>query len=180
MSSGAQGNILFYVFDHVPEESDPKQIPEGLKIEVFTPSWKSIRVNKYTSVWLYWFWFFFSRNKFSIYYLVHQGRIVHLSHVISKNPKFAFMGPDDFEIGPSWTHPEHRGQGIFSVVLSRIASDYQGRAGRLFTFAAQGNAASLKGITRSGFKFIGSGKKTGIMGIYRITNSALEGDLEDR
>ena len=174
MLSRPQSVYLFYVFDHIIEASDPRSLSEGMKIEVFTPSWKRIRINSYTSILLYWFWFLFSRKKYNIYYLVHQGRIVHLSHVISKNPKFAFMGPEDFEIGPCWTHPDYRGQGIYSVVLSRIAGDFQGKADRLFIFAENENVASLKGISRSGFKFLGSGKKSGIFGIYRITSLGSE------
>jgi len=170
MLSKSENIYLFYVFEGSSKLPAPKPFPEGLKMEIFAPSWKSIRVNNYTSIWLYWFWFFFSRRKYLIYYLVDGGRIVHLSHVISQNPKFAFMGPDDFEIGPCWTHPDYRGQGLYSSVLGRIAGDLMSTVDRLFIFAEKKNEASLKGITKSGFKFFGSGKKTGFGGIYRITN----------
>ncbi len=114
----------------------------------------------------------FSRRKYKIYYVLNEGRIVHISHVISRNPKFPFLGNEDFEIGPCWTAPEFRGQGLYPFVLARIAADFRDNLGKLYIFAEKENKASLAGISKSGFKFIGSGSKTGFLGIYRITQPA--------
>ncbi len=152
----------------------PRPLPGGLRLDIFSPTWGRIRINHFTSIWLYLFWFVFSKRKYRIYYVADQDRIVHLSHVISKNPKFPFLGPDDFEIGPCWTDPEYRGRGLYPCVLSQIVADYQDYVGKLFIFAEKKNKASLGGISKSGFKFIGSGSKTGALGIYRITQPAGE------
>lgn len=160
----------FYVLGEERESPRSGPLPGNLNIRVFSPTWNNLRVNDFTSIWLYLFWYWFSVRKYQIYYVSDQENIVHVSHVLAKNPKFSFMGPEDMEIGPCWTHPEFRGQGLFPLVLGRIADDLQGRSGRLFIFAERGNAASLKGITKSGFRFCGSGEKSGIWAKYRITS----------
>lgn len=168
----ARGVFKYFIFDFASCGMVPKPLPDGLRLGVFHPSWGRFRVNHFTSIWLYLFWFVFSKRKYRIYYLADQDRIVHLSHVISKNPKFPFLGPDDFEIGPCWTDPEYRGQGLYPHVLSQIANDFQDHVGELFIFAEEKNKASLAGISKLGFNYIGSGSKTGLLGVYRITQPA--------
>lgn len=162
----------FFAYDFSTARPLGRTLPEAMKLEIFSPTWKKIRINNYGSFYLYLFWFLFSRRKYKIYYVLNQGCIVHMSHVISRNPKFSFLGINDFEIGPCWTAPEFRGQGLYPCVLSKIAADYRDDLGKLFIFAEKKNKASLAGITKSGFKYIGSGAKTGFLGIYRITQPA--------
>ncbi len=168
----SKSEYQFFVLGEEREPPRSRSLPENLKIRVFSPTWNNLRVNDFTSIWLYLFWYWFSVRKYLIYYVSDQEKIVHVSHVLFKNPKFTFMGPQDMEIGPCWTHPEFRGRGIFPVVLGRIADDLQGRRGRLFIFAERGNAASLKGIIKSGGRIFGSGEKSGVWGKYRITSTS--------
>jgi len=170
----AKGMFQFFIFDFGSTDIVPKPLPAGLRLDIFTPSVGKIRVNRFTSFWLYLFWYIFSRRKYRIYYVADRDRIVHLSHVISKNPKFPFLGPDDFEIGPCWTDPEYRGQGLYPCVLAKITADYQACVGKLFIFGAKKHQASLAGISELGFQYIGSGVKTGALGIYRITDPVEE------
>jgi RimJ/RimL family protein N-acetyltransferase len=78
------------------------------------------------------------------------------------------MGSGDVEIGPCWTHADHRGQRIYPAVLARIAWDYAGK--RLWIFCDEDNAASRKGIERAGFSFAGTGTKR--LGVYSVGEAA--------
>lgn len=168
MSSGSSAIYQFFVLDRSRNHSNPKPLPPNLALDVFTPTWRRLRLTDFTSIWLYWFWFLFSRRRYNIYFVMDGKRVVHLSHLISQNPKFPFLGPRDFEIGPCWTDPDYRGLGIYPNVLKRIADDLEDEVGRLFIFAEIENAASLKGISKSGFQLVGTGKKSGLFGKYEI------------
>jgi RimJ/RimL family protein N-acetyltransferase len=172
MGSAFPTTYHFFVFDGSASSPLPKPLPDFLAIRVFEPSWGRLRVTKFTSIWLYIFWFLFSRHRYKIYFVEDGERVVHLSHLISKNPKFPFLGRGDYEIGPCWTHADYRGMGIYPNVLKRIAEDMTGHSERLYIFAEIDNEASLKGIRKSGFRLVGTGRKSGLLGRYEIIQNS--------
>ena len=162
------GRQLFYTLDGPAADLS---LAEGLVLERFHPTVSSLRpadMPEPPPLPLQLFWHLFSRQSYEIYLVRAGGAIVHTSHVITKNPKFAFMGPSDVEIGPCWTDKAYRGRGIYPAVLSRIARDRSGK--RLWMFCDEDNSSSRKGIERAGFSFAGAGGKK--RGIYRIEETA--------
>ena len=159
----------FFRWEGGPPDPAASTLPSGLTLGVHRPTLRNLRVGRSTTIWLYLFWYLFSRRKYLIYHLTDGLRLVHVSHVVGRNPKFAFLGPDDFEIGPCWTHPDFRGRGLYGQVLKRIVADFADDPGRLVIFAEQDNAASLRGIAKAGFRSCGVGEKSGWVGVYRLT-----------
>lgn len=115
-------------------------------------------------------WQLFKRYLFGktycIYAIIHGNKCVHYSHVIGKGWRFPFMKDNDIEIGPCWTQPEFRSRGLFSSVLRNILSDFQEH--QIWIFAEETNVASIRGIERAGFKFVGKGLRTKPFGCHLI------------
>lgn len=110
------------------------------------------------------FWYLFSSARYHVFYVVFEGRIVHSSYLLWRNPRLAFMKRGDVHIGPCWTDPQHRGRRLFPAVISRIAALHSGR--RVWMIADEDNLASRNGIERAGFRLVGFGRK--IAGRYTI------------
>lgn len=89
---------------------------------------------------------------YCIYAVIRNDKCVHASHVIGKGWRFPFMAKDDIEIGPSWTAPEFRNQGLFTTTLSSILHDFKEK--RAWIFSDEANAASIRGIKKAGFRLI--------------------------
>jgi hypothetical protein len=157
----------FYVMDGPPEsEGSEGRLPQGYELRVFRPSPFRLRCGKHGNLWLYLTWYWLSRYGYKIYYVWHDRRMVHWSHVLSRNFRMAFLGAEDREIGPSWTCEEFRGRGIFPAVLREIVSREQ-IAGRWFVFARSDNHASKRAIEKAGFRRAGTGRRYGLWRVYR-------------
>lgn len=168
MGSRSSNRYVYFVFDKAAGGAPARSLSDNLEVRVFIPSWRRIAPAGGTSTWLYLFWFFFSKKRFKIYYVIDGSRVIHMSHLVSRNFRFPFLGPNDLEIGPCWTDPAYRGMGVYPFVLARIAGDWADKVDRLFVMSDVGNISSLKGIVKSGFRPFGEGGKFGILGIYRI------------
>lgn len=148
----------------------PVDLPVGLELERFSPSLGRLRAYSGEAsppLALHLFWYVGSARKYAIYYVRHQGEVVHVSHVLGRSYKFPFMKKQDLHIGPCWTADQFRGHGIYPAVLSRIALDHPGT--RLWMLTDEANAASRRGIEKAGFRAVGSGVKE--KGVYRLTSS---------
>lgn len=146
-------------------------LPGSYRVERFRPRLGRLRpasIPDQPPSLLYLFWYLASSGGYEIYVVRDGEAIVHTSHLLTKNPKFAFMGKRDLEIGPCWTHGEHRGRGIYPAILSRIRKDHSAK--RLWIFCGEDNLASRSGIERAGFSFAGTGVKR--RGVYRIDTPA--------
>lgn len=68
--------------------------------------------------------------------------------------RFAAVADDGLILGPYWTAPKHRHQGLY-VALLRHSVFLSGRTKRLIIYTLPGNTGSKRGIARAGFKPIG-------------------------
>lgn len=142
------------------------KLPDGYTYQVYKPSFAQLSLHSYSSKTLYLYWYLFTLGRYKIYYIHSNGEIVHYSHVIPKTPKFKFMKYGDYEIGPCWTHPEHRGIGLYPFTVMRIIEDHKKDNSDIYIFAEEDNTASIRGIEKCGFEFLGKGHKKGILGTY--------------
>jgi GNAT superfamily N-acetyltransferase len=62
-------------------------------------------------------------------------------------------------LGPFWTHPDHRGKGLYGMLLSASLHECRARCWKdVYIWAQSDNVASTSGIEKAGFRFLGSYK----------------------
>lgn len=84
-----------------------------------------------------------------------RGNLAHTSYVVPKCYKFAFMKHGDYEIGPCFTFPQYRGQGIYPYMLKYIIEHLCIETGTqnnaIYMIVNSENASSIRGIEKAGF-----------------------------
>lgn len=112
-----------------------------------------------------------SFGKAKISYLTDDsGNLMHTSYVVPKCIKFPFMKKGDFEIGPCFTYPEFRGQGIYVKVIRSICSQIGNNKTVFYMIVDESNIASVKGIEKAGFQRCGEVKVSKILKRYYIVD----------
>jgi len=90
-----------------------------------------------------------------------EGKLVHTAWLfynlrISEIPFFVKIRKDEAYIGNCYTHPEFRGKNIYPVVLQHMLMDAAAKnKKRCFITTIPINLASIRGIEKSGFSFVG-------------------------
>jgi GNAT superfamily N-acetyltransferase len=115
---------------------------------------------------LHLLWYLTCRGKYTIYYVYDGDRIIHYSYVFGPNFRFTYMSKDDLSIGPIWTHPMYRGQGIAPTVFRYICATHKD-CGFFYTTANHTNAASRRAMEKAGFEFYSYGYTTRILRLFR-------------
>ncbi len=101
-------------------------------------------------------------------YVVRRGQVVvHRSLVVRGRSKFQFLQDSDIEIGPCWTHPEYRGQGIYPSVLTHIMQTELSE-GNAYMIVRDSNRESLRGIAKVGFRSTGRCVRVAALKPYRV------------
>lgn len=116
------------------------------------------------------FWFLITLGKTYIYCVYVGEKQIHYSYVMKKCYKFPFLKSNDIHIGPCFTHPDYRGQGIYPAVIQRITTDFglnseKGPHG--YMIVDEKNVSSIRGVEKAGFKKTGIVEKTGFLKIYK-------------
>lgn len=107
-------------------------------------------------------------GKAKMYYIFNGRNLVHTSYVVSKCRKFPFMGKDDYEIGPCFTDPQYRGQGIYPSVLCWICNSIGNDNTAFYMIVDESNTSSIRGIEKAGFKKCGIVKIAGFTRRYLL------------
>lgn len=76
--------------------------------------------------------------------------------------KFKFLKNKDVEIGPCVTDFKHRGKGIYPAVIQSIVKD-KGYSNDFYMIVDENNIASIRGIEKAGFMFIGTIIRDGLL-----------------
>lgn len=67
--------------------------------------------------------------------------------------EFWWLADDGVCLGPYWTHPEQRGRGVYGRLLAHSLAECRRRGWtELYIWADAANAASIRGITKAGFR----------------------------
>ena len=97
-----------------------------------------------------------------LYVLIDGKSVAHYSRVIAdrRDPNFGPYIPgigtkSDICIGPCYTYPDFRGQGLYVLALNAICSDARENGTKTaFIYSATANSSSIKGILKADFKSI--------------------------
>ncbi len=145
--------------------------------EVWHPSLLKIRPNGLSWKLALWWAIYFSKllsNRFGfclfIMYQKYNRNIVHYTLVSSKSFKFPFMKENDIHIGPIWTDPNHRGEGIASYVVEKIFELYKTKERVFWLMINDRNPASKKIAKNYGFIECGKVEKK-TLGIYKYVKN---------
>lgn len=102
-------------------------------------------------------------GKAKLYYVADEsGTTAHVSYVVPKCFKFSFLNKRDYEIGPCFTAPEFRGQGIYPTVLKHITENVGANDAVFYMIVDDKNVASIRGIEKAGFERCGTVRKVGL------------------
>ncbi len=110
-------------------------------------------------------------GKARLFYAVSEkGEVMHSSYVVPRCFKFPFLKKGDYIIGPCFTQPEFRGQGIYPKVLSKILAQMGNEQTVFYMSVDENNTPSVRGIEKAGFKRCGSVEKSRILKRYRLSD----------
>ena len=104
-----------------------------------------------------------TKGKAKIYYVADENKLKHTSYVVPRCGKFPFLDENDYEIGPCFTYPDHRGKGIYPEVLRFICCHIGDHNTTFYMIVDEKNIASIKGIEKAGFK------KCGVVEVSKLT-----------
>lgn len=143
------------LFQYLDEGTTPVSLPEGLHLEITTPTLRGVLRKENNLTELVWKWLALGRC--SLFQVKNaEGVIVHQSMMVGRNPKFSFLRENEYEIGPCMTTEEYRGLGIYPYVLGicvRALPD--GERGEHYMFVSPDHLSSIRGVEKAGFRVIG-------------------------
>ncbi len=100
-------------------------------------------------------------NRGELFLAFNEGRLAHISWLlyhpgIRESYFNVKLKPDEAYISSVYTHPEFRGKNIYPVVLQHILGYAVSRSKkRCFITTGPKHVASIKGIEKAGFLFVG-------------------------
>ena len=100
-------------------------------------------------------WWILTRGRYTVYYVISDGKVVHHTYLIPKNYRFPFLEKNEFVILSSATDENYRGRGILPCVLNAIRNDYP-QDTKFYSTISKHNAASIRAFQKAGFSLVGS------------------------
>jgi len=179
-----QANTLrmqYSVFVGEPTENVPKA-PEfplpGLELVVWKPGIGSFRPSKLS---IYPFGILSVMHylrivhcpDYSVFLVVKDGEPIHYATLVPKYFRYPFMGTTDLQIGPIWTHPNFRGQGIAPVVIRSILTGAHPQERRFWYVTRSDNTASMNVAKKTGLRFVGMALRKARFGSFLLGQFAL-------
>ena len=104
--------------------------------------------------------------------LVEAGEMVGTGWIQRWEPmrrEFWWLAEDAVALGPYWTHPAHRGRGVYGRLLARSLAECRQRGwNEVYIWAGRENASSIRGIEKAGFRSLGAHRvRVYLNGLYR-------------
>lgn len=118
-----------------------------------------------------WVWFAFDRvgvfpsHAFEELSVWRGGRMLHRLVVAPRWFRFPFMAPDDLQIGALWTAPDARRAGVAAAAMAEVHRRHAAPGRRFWCLVDDGNAASIRLAEASGYRLVGTGRRTRPLGI---------------
>lgn len=172
-SGGQSDKIQKYIF-YIKQSEDMNHniidLSKDYSLKIWRPTIWELRPNGlFKREFLFWSIFhylkLFSNSNYSIFIVYYGKEIVHYTVVLPKHYKFNFMAEDDLQIGPVWTHTEHRRKGIASFVIQKILEFYKKQDRRFWYVVREEHNVSRGFIEKASFTIYGKGIKKIRLGI---------------
>jgi len=147
-------------------------IDNQFQVEVFRPTLQQLSKERlgWKRTLLHLSWYFRSKGRYTIAYVLKNKKIVHSSYYIGKYYRFRYMKSNEISMGPAWTDPYYRGAGIYPNVIKYMKSNYY-RTSTMVTVVNRGNTSGRRGVEKAGFIFRCFGYTTKLLHVvYEISN----------
>ena len=109
------------------------------------------------------------KHVFNIFIIYRNNNIVHYTVILSKSIKFPFMGKDDIQFGPCWTHPNERKKGLMKFALYTYIKMSNKKERKYWWVCRENNNMSRIAIEKKGFNIYGTGIKKSLLP-FKILN----------
>lgn len=154
---------IFYICSQSHTVSSP-DLPSGYQLKIWRPSiFELIPKGLPKFPFILWsimhYLKLFSNSNYNIFLIYYNNVIIHYSGVLPKHFKYPFMDENDIQIGPCWTHTEHRRKGIASYALRKIVETYKKPGCKFWYITREENIPSKEFIESLGFLKYGIGFK---------------------
>lgn len=136
--------------------------PHRVTVHLWKPSRAKVRpphlpIFPFGVWWLFHQLRVFTTQDYCVLLIFDGSLLVHRSCAFPRYFRFPFMGKIDLQIGDTWTHPEHRGQGLATYATYRILQ-LCNKAQRSFWYLVpEDNVASIRVVEKVGFTRVGRG-----------------------
>lgn len=114
------------------------------------------------------FWHIFSGFTYYKYAIIDDvsGKEIASTYISKNLPHFDFIHRfgGGYHIGPDLTTPEYRGLGFHPYIITYVLKELKEREpnANIFMYVSTENIASIKGIERAGFHFVGMMRHEGL------------------
>lgn len=156
--------MYLYKIDSKDVKNMPMDSCNEINLKVFTPSLRGLFIKsekvRIKTALIRLLFQVMTLGKAQNYYVQSGNDIIHTSYVIPACAKFPFMDRNDLEIGPCYTYPAFRGNGIYPKVLSEICRRRGNNTSSFYMIVDETNLPSIKGIEKAGFVRCGSVHKS--------------------
>lgn len=101
----------------------------------------------------------FHRNIYRILLIFRGEDLAHYSVLRTRDYRFPFMHSDDVQIGPVWTHPLHRRNGLATFALLHLVSSDDMVRRYIWWLCLRENSTSNVLASEAGFSLVYSGTR---------------------
>jgi RimJ/RimL family protein N-acetyltransferase len=175
--------ILFYALSATSLPTSPiHRDPDGITRSLWAPSLLSVRPPGTDGrQWALWWGLHhagvLAKGQFGVVLAYDaDGALVHRATVVPRFFRFAFMGPDDLQIGNVWTLERWRGHGLATSTLRSIVEARRAPGRRFWYLTEASNAASRRLVERAGFEVAGVGRRKARVGSHALGTFHIESE----
>ncbi|MBD3289123.1 GNAT family N-acetyltransferase [candidate division KSB1 bacterium] len=93
----------------------------------------------------------FKNNDLSVCLIYYGDTVAHFSVTLPPFFKVPFLDKQDLQIGPVWTHDEHRKKGFAFYAINKILEEYGDESRKFWYITRSDNIPSIKTCEKAGF-----------------------------
>jgi RimJ/RimL family protein N-acetyltransferase len=155
---------MFYILKSECMKHNETTLSEGYSFEIWKPKICKLIPNVPVK-WPFFIWSvlhylrLFKNSNYGVSIVYQDGKIVHYCAILPKFFRTTFMSKNDLEIGPCWTHVEHRRKGIATYAIQKALETYKEHDCRFWYIVGEDNHASRQLAEKLGFTLYGKGVK---------------------
>lgn len=176
-------NYLFYENTGIIRESVANLFNDSsYSISFWKPSLKKIfpwglSEKRFAFWWLMHQFRFFTNRDYSVLLIHKDNDLIHRSCIFPRYFRYPFMKENDLQIGDTFTDPKYRGKGIATYAILTIIEYFKMNDRKFWYIVEENNKSSIRVIEKAGFKKIGSGIRTSMLGLRLLGSFMLNDDL---